>query len=139
MTAAASTPAPPWPTTALGCRACASAPPCSTARLPLSPNPAPARVSPPAFPWPRCPMAKIRVLIADDHAVLRSGLRMLLNAQHDLEVVGEAASAREALDRALQTRPDILTLDMSMPGGSSVKVIEKLRRECPETRVVVLT
>ncbi len=84
-------------------------------------------------------MAKTRVLIADDHAVLRAGLRMLLNAQADMQVVGEASSAREALELALETRPDVMTLDLSMPGGSSVKIIEKLRTECPQTRVVVLT
>ena len=84
-------------------------------------------------------MAKIRVLIADDHAVLRAGLRMLINAQPDLEVVGEAANAREALTQAKALTPDVLTLDLSMPGGGSVKTIERLRQECPRTRVLVLT
>jgi DNA-binding NarL/FixJ family response regulator len=64
---------------------------------------------------------------------------MLLNAQPDMQVVGEAASAREALEMVLKSTPDVMTLDLSMPGGSSVKVIERLRDEGSHTRVVVLT
>lgn len=84
-------------------------------------------------------MAKIRVLLADDHAVLRAGLRMLLAAQRDIEVVGEAADSRAALAQVLELKPDVLTLDLTMPGGGSVKLIERLAQECPQTRVVVLT
>ncbi len=84
-------------------------------------------------------MAKIRVLIADDHAVLRAGLRMLLNAQADMEVVGEAGTTHEALHQARAQTPDVLTLDLTMPGGSAIPVIERLRQECPKTRVLVLT
>jgi DNA-binding NarL/FixJ family response regulator len=84
-------------------------------------------------------MKKTRVLIADDHAVLRAGLRMLINAQPDLEVVGEAADCQEALRKAHELKPDVLTLDLSMPGGGGARVIERLRVECPATRVLVLT
>jgi DNA-binding NarL/FixJ family response regulator len=84
-------------------------------------------------------MARIRVLLADDHAVLRAGLRLLLEAQPDMEVVGEAADCHEALERVRLLKPDVLTLDLTMPGGSSIKVIEQLRQECPQTRVLVLT
>jgi two-component system response regulator NreC len=84
-------------------------------------------------------MAKIRVLIADDHAILRSGLRMLINAQPDMEVVGEAADGSEALRHAGEANPDVLTLDLTMPGGSGVKTLERLRQECPQTRVLVVT
>lgn len=84
-------------------------------------------------------MAKIRVVLADDHAVLRAGLRMLINAQPDLEVVGEAADSHEALAQVRLLNPDVLTLDLTMPGGSSIKMMERLRQECPQTRVVVLT
>lgn len=84
-------------------------------------------------------MAKIRVLVADDHAVLRSGLRLLINLQSDMQVVGEAGSHDEALRLARELKPDVLTLDLTMPGGTGVKVIETLSRECPKTRVVVLT
>src|SRR5262249_7092208 len=67
------------------------------------------------------------------------GLRMLLHAQPDMEVVGEAADAREALALARKTQPHVMTLDLTMPGGGSIKLIESLRQECPRTRVVVLT
>jgi DNA-binding NarL/FixJ family response regulator len=84
-------------------------------------------------------MAKVRVLIADDHAVLRAGLRMLINAQPDLEVVGEADHLKELSAKTAELKPDVLTLDLTMPGGSSVKAIERLREECPHTKVLVLT
>lgn len=84
-------------------------------------------------------MAKIRVLIADDHAVLRSGLRLLINAQPDMEVAGEAASSHEVLAKTRAAGADVLILDLTMPGGGAIKVIERLRRECPDTRVLVLT
>src|SRR5256714_743322 len=81
----------------------------------------------------------INVLLADDHAVLRAGLRMLINAQPDMTVVGEAADAAEALEQVTRLKPDVLTLDLTMPGGNSIKLIERLREECPQTRVLVLT
>ncbi len=84
-------------------------------------------------------MSKIRVLVADDHAVLRTGLRLLINTQDDLEVVGEAGNHDEALRRALELRPDVLTLDVSMPMGTAAQVTEALARECLETRVLILT
>ncbi len=84
-------------------------------------------------------MAKIRVLLADDHALLRAGLRMLINAQPDLEIVGEAGDSHEAARLARQLHPDVLILDLTMPGGQSIPTIEQLRQECPQTRVLVLT
>lgn len=81
---------------------------------------------------------KIRVLLADDHAVLRAGLKLLVNAETDMEVVGEAADADEAIRLARETRPDVAVLDLSMPGGG-LKAVEALPRQCPETRVLVLT
>lgn len=84
-------------------------------------------------------MAKIRVLLADDHAVLRAGLHHLIDAQPDMEVVGEAGNGQEALRQTKALTPDVLTLDLSMPGGSVIPVIERLRQECPKTRVLVLT
>lgn len=59
----------------------------------------------------------IRVLIADDHAVVRSGLGMLIDAQPDLEVVGYAADGKEAFDKALEIKPDVVLMDLSMPPG----------------------
>lgn len=84
-------------------------------------------------------MARIRVLIADDHAVLRAGLRMLLAAQVDLEVVAEAGTAQEAVRKARDAHPDVLLLDLSMPGGGGLSAIGPIRAASPKTRVVVLT
>lgn len=84
-------------------------------------------------------MAKIRVLIADDHAILRAGLAMLVNAQPDMEVVGEASNGSEALQRVLKMEPDVVLMDLTMPETNSFKVIEGIRKECPRTRVLVLT
>src|SRR4051794_4869708 len=84
-------------------------------------------------------MAKIRVLVVDDHSVVRAGLRTMINAQADMEVVGEASSSREALAQAGALAPDVMTLDLTMPGGSSLKMIGRLGRECPRCRVLVLT
>jgi DNA-binding NarL/FixJ family response regulator len=84
-------------------------------------------------------VSQIRVFLIDDHAVLRAGLRMLLNAQPDLEVCGEAASGPDALGIVAEARPDVITLDLSMPGGSGIKMIERLRQQCPQARVLVLT
>src|SRR4051794_37682851 len=84
-------------------------------------------------------MAKIRVLVVDDHSVVRAGLRTMIDGQVDMEVGGEAASSREALSRADALAPDVMTLDLTMPGGSSIKMIERLGREYPRCRVLVLT
>ena len=84
-------------------------------------------------------MKKIRLLLADDHAILRAGLRVLLDAQPDMTVVAEAADGHEALDRALVNRPDVAVVDLTMPGMSGVQTLERLRREVPATRLLVLT
>jgi two-component system response regulator NreC len=84
-------------------------------------------------------MAKIRVLVADDHAVLRSGLKLLINSQADMQVTGEAGSHDEALKKSRELKPDVVVLDMTMPGGTGVQVIGTLASELPATRVVVLT
>ena len=84
-------------------------------------------------------MAKIRVLLADDHAVLRAGLRMLINAQVDMRVVGEAGEGREAVETTFTLSPDVVVMDLSMPGGGGMDALKRIRRERPETRVLVLT
>src|SRR5687767_1987376 len=81
----------------------------------------------------------IRVLLADDHAVLRAGLGMLLGAQADIEIVGEAANGVEVSRLASALRPDVVLLDLSMPGPRSGTVIREVLRSCPETRVLILT
>ena len=84
-------------------------------------------------------MTKIRVLIADDHSVLRSGLRLLLGAQSDIDVVGEASDGVEVSAKARELRPDIVLLDLSMPGPHSGDVIREILRTSPKTRVLILT
>lgn len=84
-------------------------------------------------------MSKIRVLVADDHAVLRAGLRLLINSQPDMEVVGEAGDHRQALEMARKLQPNVLTLDMSMAAGNGIQVIQALARDLPSIRVLVLT
>jgi two-component system response regulator NreC len=79
------------------------------------------------------------VLIADDHAVLRAGLRLLLDAQDDIDIVGEAADGVEVTRRTRELRPDIVLLDLSMPGPRSGTVIRNVLRASPKTRVLVLT
>lgn len=84
-------------------------------------------------------MTKIRIVVADDHAILRSGLRLLLNSQPDLEVVGEAGSADDVRRVCEALQPDVVTLDWSMPGGTAVRNIEALLQSCPRTKILVLT
>jgi two-component system response regulator NreC len=82
---------------------------------------------------------KIRIMIVDDHAILRAGLRMLVNAQADMEVVSEASDGEKAVETALETRPDVALLDLTMPRVGGMKALEKMARDCPKTRVLVLT
>ena len=84
-------------------------------------------------------MKSIRVVIADDHAVLRAGLRMLLEAQGDIEVVGEAGDGAEAARQAKALRPDVVLLDLSMPGLRSGEAIRGVIKASPDTRVLILT
>jgi two-component system response regulator NreC len=81
----------------------------------------------------------IRILIADDHGVLRAGLRALLSAESELEVVDEAANGTEALNKAKELQPDVILLDISMPGSSGIEVTRDLKEILPETRVLILT
>jgi two-component system response regulator NreC len=81
----------------------------------------------------------IRVLIADDHGVMRGGLRALLNAEADIKVVGEAANGREALELASELTPDVVLLDISMPDMSGIKVAGMLKAILPEGRTLILT
>lgn len=82
---------------------------------------------------------EIRILIVDDHSVVRQGLRMFLALDPDLEVVGEAANGEEALRRARQLKPDVVLMDLLMPVMDGTAATAALRRELPETEVIALT
>jgi two-component system response regulator NreC len=81
----------------------------------------------------------IRVLIVDDHAVVRAGLALLVGAEDDLEAVGEAGSARDAIFEARSTKPDIVLMDVMMPDQNGLEVIPQLLHELPEAKVLVLS
>jgi two-component system, NarL family, response regulator NreC len=82
---------------------------------------------------------QIRIILADDHEVVRSGLRLVLEAESDLEVVAEASDVEAARRYVRGHRPSVLVLDLNMPGGSSLEAIPAIREEAPETQIVVLT
>jgi len=84
-------------------------------------------------------LKKLRILLADDHTVLRDGLRALVNVQADMEVVGEADNGRTAWQKAKELRPDVVVMDVSMPDLNGVQATEKLRIDCPEVKVLALT
>ena len=84
-------------------------------------------------------MSKIRVLLAEDHRTVREGVRLLLDAQPDVEVVGEAGDGREALRLAAELKPDVVLMDVSMPEINGLRATEWLSREQPGVRVVALT
>ncbi len=82
---------------------------------------------------------KIRVVLADDHRMLREGIRALLERQDDIEVVGEAADGREAVRLVSQLRPDVVVMDVSMPLLNGIEATRQIRRDCPTARVLTLT
>ena len=81
----------------------------------------------------------IRILLADDHSVLREGLVALLDSEPDIVVVGQAADGAECHDLALALRPDIILMDINMPNCGGLEALDKIHRELPDTRVLVLT
>lgn len=81
----------------------------------------------------------IRVLLVDDHPIVRRGLRYVLRDEGHIEVVGEAEDGEEALARTLQLKPDVVVMDLTMPGLSGVEATRAVRAECPESRVLILT
>ncbi|KAA3665173.1 MAG: DNA-binding response regulator [Chloroflexi bacterium] len=84
-------------------------------------------------------MSKIRLLLVDDHAVVRSGLRMLLEAQPDMEIVGEATSGSEAVHMVQREKPDVVLMDVQMPGSNGIDATKQIKRVMPETAVLTLT
>ncbi|MHB0965650.1 MAG: response regulator transcription factor [Bellilinea sp.] len=84
-------------------------------------------------------MAKQRIVLVDDHEVVRLGLKALLEHHPNFEVVGEAGTAKEALDQVAQLRPDVVLMDIRLPGTSGIEACEEITQNYPETRVIMLT
>jgi len=84
-------------------------------------------------------MKKIRVLIVDDHTLVRDGIRALLSLVSDVEVVGEAANGKEAIERVRELSPDVVLMDLSMPIMGGLEATRRIRKEHPKTRVLALT
>jgi len=84
-------------------------------------------------------MKKIRVLIADDHTLVRDGIRSMLTLVADVEVIGEATNGREAVEKTKQLAPDVILMDLAMPIMSGLDAIRRIRREFPGTKVLALT
>jgi DNA-binding NarL/FixJ family response regulator len=84
-------------------------------------------------------VARVTVALADDHRVVRDGLRLVLQSQPELDVVGEAGDGREAVEMVERLSPDVLVLDLMMPGLGGIEVLRQVTRRSPRTRVVVLS
>jgi DNA-binding NarL/FixJ family response regulator len=84
-------------------------------------------------------MSKIRVLIADDHAIVREGVRALLNLSDDIDVAGEAANGQEAIEAARALSPDVILMDIAMPGLGGLEATLEIRKENPDAKILVLT
>lgn len=84
-------------------------------------------------------LGRIKILIVDDHAVLRQALRLLLETHPEVEVVGEAANGREAVDLAERVKPHVVLMDMVMPGLNGLEATRQLKKRAPDTRVLILT
>jgi DNA-binding NarL/FixJ family response regulator len=84
-------------------------------------------------------MPELRVVLADDHAVVREGLKSLIDAEPGMAVVGEAADGLTACERVLELRPDVVVMDVSMPGVGGAQAAERIKRACPGVKVLALT
>src|SRR5438128_7306753 len=82
---------------------------------------------------------KIRILLADDHTVVRQGFKMILGAQADMEIVGEAGNGREAVDLAEKLQPDVVVMDVAMPELNGIEATRRLAASAPRTRVLALS
>lgn len=83
--------------------------------------------------------AKLRIMLVEDHEIVREGVRALVNAQPDMEVVGEAGDGRAAIRLAQELLPDVLVMDISMPGMNGLRATERLKQLCPQVKILSLT
>ena len=81
----------------------------------------------------------IRILLVDDHPLVREGLKRILSSMVGVVIVGEAASGEEAVDRASDLQPDLVVMDLSLPGMSGIEAVRVIKAQCPETRILALT
>ena len=84
-------------------------------------------------------LRKIRILLADDHAVVRKGFKLILNQESDMEVIAEAGDGRDAVKLALELRPDVIVLDIGMPEVNGVEATRRIAENCPECKVLILS
>lgn len=84
-------------------------------------------------------MSKIRVLVADDHAIVRAGVRLLLESQSDMEVVGEAVDGRQAVEMVRELKPDLVLMDVAMPGMNGLEATQRIKESFPRVQVLALT
>ena len=82
---------------------------------------------------------KIRILLADDHAVVRQGFRMILGAQADMEIIGEAGNGREAVSMSEQLHPDVVVMDVAMPELNGIEATRRIMEQAPHTRILALS
>ena len=84
-------------------------------------------------------MAKLRILLADDHETVREGLKAIVNGQPDMEVIGEAADGRAAVTEARKLQPDVVVMDVSMPRVNGLQATQAMKTSCPDVRILTLT